>query len=73
MHLSEFAAAAGLLTKFRVWEPLTRARPSSGVEVPGPLLNAALEVPLKIEAAWIGAGLNFPAGQSLLLVARKPA
>lgn len=61
------------LAKFRVWEPLTRQKPASGVAVPSPLLNAALEVPLKIEAAWIDAGLNFPAGQSLLLVARKPA
>jgi SAM-dependent methyltransferase len=60
-------------TKFRIWEPLTRQKPASGVQVPGPLLNAALEVPLRIESVWIGAGLNFPLGQSLLVVGRKPA
>jgi hypothetical protein len=58
-------------TKFRVWEPFTRQKPASGVQVPGRLLNSVLEVPLRLESAWLGAGFNLPLGQSLLAVARK--
>jgi hypothetical protein len=61
------------LAKFRVWEPLTRQPPASGVEPVSPWLNTLLRAPLEIEAKWIGAGFNFPAGQSLYLVGRKPA
>jgi SAM-dependent methyltransferase len=60
------------LAKFRVWEPLMRKPPASGVEPVSPWLNRLLRIPLEIEAKWIGAGFNFPAGQSLLLVGRKP-
>ena len=59
------------LAKFRVWEPLTGAAPSSGVEPVAPWLNRLLEVPLSAEAAWIGAGLNFALGQSILAVAER--
>jgi SAM-dependent methyltransferase len=59
-------------TKFRLWEPLTRQKPASGVQVPGRLLNSVLELPLKFESVWLGAGLNLPLGQSLLLVGKKP-
>jgi ubiquinone/menaquinone biosynthesis C-methylase UbiE len=61
------------LAKFRIVEPLLRKRPQSGVQpVPG-WLNDLLHSVLHLEASWIGAGWNFPLGQSLLLVAEKPA
>lgn len=61
------------LAKFRLWEPLRRGAPSSGLQpVPG-WLNAALGSALRAECAWLERGGNFPAGQSLLLLARKPA
>ena len=85
--LVELAAAAGLrvlrctycnslllpvaLLKFRVWEPLIRKPAESGVQRVTPWLDRLLYAPLALEAASIGAGLNFPAGQSLLLVAEK--
>lgn len=59
------------LFKFRIWEPLTNAAPASGVTMPSPWLNAALELPLRIEEQVIGRGVNLPAGQSLLLAAVK--
>lgn len=58
--------------KFRVWEPLTQAKPASGVGVPPPWLNSLLTIPLKAESAIVGAGINLPLGQSLLLVAERP-
>jgi SAM-dependent methyltransferase len=59
------------LGRFRIWEPLTRQQPKSGTApVPG-WLNNLLLAPLKAEAGWIGAGRNFPLGQSLLLVGAK--
>jgi SAM-dependent methyltransferase len=59
------------LAKFRLWEPLTRQAPSSGVEPVPAWLDRLLFTPLAIEAAWIGSGWNFPIGQSLLLVGEK--
>lgn len=59
------------LTRFRLWEPLFQRSPASGVQPVSPWLNKLLRLPLEMEARWIGAGHNFPAGQSLLLVARK--
>jgi SAM-dependent methyltransferase len=57
--------------KFRIWEPLTNAPPQSGVgEVP-PWLDRCFYAALCAEAKWIAGGLNFPLGQSLLLVGRK--
>jgi SAM-dependent methyltransferase len=61
------------LTKFRIWEPLLNKPPASGVEPVAPWLNTLLRIPLDLEAKWISAGLSFPAGQSLVLVARKAA
>ena len=57
--------------KFRLWEPLTNAAPASGVEPVAPWLNRTLEVPLACEAAWIGAGLDLPLGQSLVAIAGR--
>ena len=59
------------LAKFRLWEPLTRQAPSSGVEPVGPMLDRMLYAPLAAEAACINAGLNFPIGQSLVLLGYK--
>ncbi len=59
------------LAKFRVWEPLLRKAPSSGVEPVAPWLDKLLYSALVLEAAWIGSGRNFPAGQSLLLIGEK--
>ena len=59
------------LFKFRVWEPLTRAPVASGVEGGPAWLDRLLYLPLRAEAAWIGRGGKFPAGQSLLLLGRK--
>jgi ubiquinone/menaquinone biosynthesis C-methylase UbiE len=60
------------LFKFRVWEPLTRAPAASGVTPVPQWLDRLLYFPLQVEAAWIGRGGSFPAGQSLVLLARKP-
>lgn len=59
--------------KFRVWEPLSRARPASGVELGPPLLESLLDWPLRIENWWLRQGRNFGLGQSLILIAEKPA
>lgn len=58
--------------KFRIWEPLTNAPPSSGVAPVAPWLNRLLEQPLRIEEALVDAGVNLPIGQSLLLAAERP-
>ncbi len=61
------------LAKFRLWEPLSGQRPASGVTpVPG-WLDRLLYAPLRAEASWIGAGLNFPLGQSVILVGERLA
>lgn len=59
------------LAKFRVWEPLTRAEPASGVAPVPNWLDSLLFQPFRAEASWIGAGRNFSLGQSLFLVGRK--
>jgi hypothetical protein len=59
------------LAKFRLWEPLLRHPASSGVEPVSPWLDHLLFQVLALEAAWIGGGHNFPAGQSLLLIGEK--
>ena len=59
------------LAKFRLWEPLQRGPASTGVERVSPWLDRLLYIPLAVESAWIGAGLNFPAGQSLVLIGEK--
>jgi SAM-dependent methyltransferase len=58
------------LFKFRIWEPLTRAQPATGVQPVAPWLDSLLRVPLRVEASCIGQGLNFPLGQSLVVFAR---
>ena len=58
-------------TKFRIFEPLLRKPAASGVEPVAPWLDRLLYRALAAEAAWIGAGHNFAAGQSLLLIGEK--
>jgi hypothetical protein len=56
------------LAKFRLWEPLLRMPPASGVEpVPG-WLDRLLYAPLALEAALLRAGIDLPLGQSLVHV-----
>lgn len=60
--------------KFRVWENIRQAPARSGVEeVPAAWLNGILLAVLKLEATMIQRGFRFPFGQSLIVVARKPA
>ena len=59
------------LAKFRLWEPLTRQAPASGVEPVAPWLDRLLHAALAAEAAWIGAGRGLPIGQSLVLIGEK--
>ena len=59
------------LLKFRLWEPLLRKAPESGVQPVAPWLDRLLFAPLAMEAAFLGAGRNLPAGQSLLLIGEK--
>jgi SAM-dependent methyltransferase len=59
------------LAKFRIWEPLTRQAPSSGVGHVAPWLDRLLYGALAAERAWLGTGLNLPIGQSLILIGEK--
>jgi len=59
------------LFKFRVWEPLLRKPAASGVQPVAPWLDSLLHVPMALETAWLGAGLNLPVGQSLTLIGEK--
>jgi SAM-dependent methyltransferase len=61
------------LAKFRLWEPLTRQPATSGVEPVAPWLDKLLGIPLTLESKWIGAGLSFPLGQSVVLIAENAA
>jgi SAM-dependent methyltransferase len=61
------------LAKFRIWEPLMRRPPASGVQPVAPWLDQLLYLPLAAEAAWLGAGQNLPLGQSLVLIGEKMA
>jgi SAM-dependent methyltransferase len=61
------------LAKFRIWEPLARTPPRSGVEPVAPWLDRLLHAPLALEARAIARGWRLPLGQSLLLIAEKPS
>ena len=61
------------LAKFRLWEPLMRQGPQSGVRPVATWLNRVLKLPLAAEGSWLGAGLNLPVGQSLILAGEKAA
>jgi|YelNatPaOPRAMG01_1025707.scaffolds.fasta_scaffold03231_13 SAM-dependent methyltransferase len=59
------------LIKFRIWEPLTRQPPRSGVQPASPWLEHLLYAPLKMEAGCLRRGFDFPLGQSLILLGQK--
>jgi SAM-dependent methyltransferase len=59
------------MVKFRLWEPLWRRPAESGVQPVTPWLDRLLFAPLALEAAWLGAGYNLPAGQSLVLIGER--
>jgi SAM-dependent methyltransferase len=59
------------LCKFRVWEPLFAPRAASGTGPVAPWLNRLLSLPLAAEAALIGAGVDLPVGQSVVLIGEK--
>jgi SAM-dependent methyltransferase len=59
------------LAKFRIVEPLLNKPPASGVEPVPQWLDSLLYAPLALEAGWVGAGLGFPAGQSLVLLGQR--
>ena len=59
------------LAKFRIWEPLSKAPPASGVAPVSPWLDRALYLPLWMEAGLLGLGADFVLGQSLILIGRK--
>jgi SAM-dependent methyltransferase len=61
------------LAKFRLWEPFQTGKPDSGLQPVPAWLNAILGSALRLEAEWLRYGGSFPAGQSLLLLARKRA
>jgi SAM-dependent methyltransferase len=60
------------LAKFRIWEPLLRRPPATGIEAVPSWLNALLYQALGLEAKWIGSGRRLPIGQSLILIGEKP-
>jgi SAM-dependent methyltransferase len=59
------------LAKFRLWEPLLRRPAASGIDPLPPWLDRLLYRPLALEAAWIAAGHDFPAGQSVIFMGEK--
>lgn len=59
------------LAKFRIWEPLTKQAPASGVAPAPPWLDRTLHLPLAVESRVTKLGVNLPVGQSLLLIAEK--
>jgi hypothetical protein len=63
--------APAALAKFRIWEPLMRKPPANGLLAVPWWLDKLLYTPLALESYWLGAGLNFPLGQTLLLIGEK--
>ncbi len=59
------------LAKFRIWEPLLRKPPASGLAPLPRWLNALLTRLLHAEAALLRTGLRFPLGQSLIVIGEK--
>jgi hypothetical protein len=59
------------LVKFRIWEPLRRQSPASGIQPVPRWLDRVLHGALAAEAEWLGAGRDFPLGQSLVLIGEK--
>jgi SAM-dependent methyltransferase len=60
------------LARFRIWEPLLRKPPHSGVEHMPVWMDRLFYGALALEAAWLRAGGGFPVGQSVVLIGEKP-
>lgn len=60
------------LMRFRVWEPLMRTAPASGVQRLPAWMEWLFYRALCVEGRLLEAGFNFPFGQSLFVVAVKP-
>ena len=68
---ANFLLSPVAFVKFRLWEPLTRRPPASGL-IPLPRwLDHLLYAPLALERLWLARGGGLPWGQSLYLLARK--
>lgn len=61
------------LAKFRIWEPLTGAPLSSGVEAVAPWMDRLLHLPLALEAAWLGRGRSLALGQTVIAIGERTA
>lgn len=72
LTFANFLLSPLALIKFRVWEPMVRARPASGLQPLPAALEGLFYAALYLESRMIRAGLKLPFGQSLYLVARKP-
>lgn len=59
------------LARFRIWEPLLRSPVASGTSLVPPWLDRWLYRVLAVESYLISKGFDFPAGQSLILLAVK--
>jgi len=59
------------LAKFRIWEPMLRKEPESGVKPVPRWLDSLFYSCLRAESKLLGSGLDLPIGQSLLLVGEK--
>jgi SAM-dependent methyltransferase len=59
------------LAKFRLIEPLMSNQPESGVQPIAPWLDRLLYSVLKLEAGWLGSGMNLALGQSLILIGER--
>jgi SAM-dependent methyltransferase len=70
---ASFLLLPAALLKFRVWEPLLGKPPASGVKPVAGWLDSLLYSCLWAESAWLGRGLNFPAGQTLIVIGEKCA
>jgi SAM-dependent methyltransferase len=61
------------LAKFRLIEPLMRSQPESAVQPIAAWLDRLLYSVLRLEAWWLGLGLNLAPGQSLILIGERSA
>jgi hypothetical protein len=61
------------LAKFRLIEPLMQCQPESAVQPIAAWLDRLLYTVLKLEAWWLGAGMNLALGQSLILIGERSA
>ena len=57
--------------KFRLWEPLRNQPPATGIAPLPAWLDGLLFQALAAESRWLGAGRDFPLGQSLILIGEK--